>query len=178
MQLSIILLITREVHIISAVILVGSIVFNYFFLRPALNKIPPGHGVVVSQRVGTLFTIIGMSCLGLLLASGITRLILTGASSDLLNPYFYLGRYGRWIAVMFISWVAVLTDSIIMTFLLRPKLINKLTLDPNPTLVDVENRRTTQLAASNLIDRLQLINVIFGVLAILVGASLLMGGFI
>lgn len=161
----------------SAVILVGAIIFNYFFLRPSLNKIPPGHGVVVSQRVGTLFTIIGISCLGLLFVSGITRLILTGASGELFNPSFYLGRYGRWISVMVISWAVILIDSIIMTFLLRPKLTQKLALNPNPTLIDVENRRTTQLGASNLIDRLQLINVIFGVMATIVGASLLLGGF-
>lgn len=170
-------LIAREAHIISAVILVGSIIFNYFLLRPALNKIPPGHAVVVNQRVGTLFTIIGMSCLGLLFASGIIRLMLAVPLNELLNLSFYLGRYGRWMAVMFISWAVILTNSIIMTFLLRPKLTHKLTLDPNPTLADVEKRRTTQLDASNFIDQLQIINVVFGVLATLVGASLMFGGF-
>ena len=72
------MLIVREVHVLSAIILVGAIVFNYGFLRPALNKIPPAHAVVVNQRVGTIFTIIGLTCLGLLLASGITRLLLVG----------------------------------------------------------------------------------------------------
>lgn len=172
------MLIVRAVHVLSAIILVGAIVFNYVFLRPALNKIPPAHSVVVSQRVGTVFTIIGLTSLGLLLATGLTRLFLVGLWGYLLDPTFYLDRYGRWLAVMLVGWIAVLTDSLTMTFLLRPKLMQKLPLDPNPTLADVEKRRTTQLNASTLLDRLQLINLIFGALAALAGATLMLGGLV
>lgn len=172
------LLIVREVHVLSAIILVGAIIFNYTFLRPALNKIPPAHSVVVNQRVGAIFTIVGLTCLGLLLATGLTQLFLVGLWGYLLDPFFYLGRYGRWLAVMLVGWTAVLTDSLIMTFILRPKLTHKLVLNPDPTLADVEKRRTIQIAASALLDQLQLINLIFGVLAALAGASLIFGGLV
>ena len=128
------ILILRVIHVISAIILVGSIVFNYIFLRPALTKIPPAHSVVISQHVGTTFTIISLTCPGLLFATGLTRLILVGVWNNLLDLFFYLNRYSRWLAVMVFSWIAVLTDSLIMTFLLRPKLMQKLPLNPNPTL--------------------------------------------
>ena len=170
------ILILRVIHIISAIILVGSIVFNYIFLRPALNKIPPAHSVVVSQHVGTTFTIIGLTCLGLLFATGLTQLILVGLWNNLLDLFFYLSRYGLWLAVMVFSWIAVLTDSLIMTFVLRPKLMQKLPLNPNPTPEDVEKRRAIQISTSNLLDWLQLINTVFGGLAALAGASLLQGG--
>lgn len=117
------ILILRVIRIISAIILVGSIVFNYIFLRPALNKIPPAHSVVISQHVGTTFTIIGSTCLGLLFATSLTQLILVGLWNNLLDLFFYFSRYGRWLAVMVFSWIAVLTDSLTMTFILRPKMI-------------------------------------------------------
>lgn len=172
------MLIVRTVHVLSGIILVGAIIFNYTFLRPVLNKIPPAHSVVVAQRVGTIFTVVGLTCLGLLLATGLTQLFLVGLWAYLLDPFFYLGRYGRWMAVMLVGWTVVLTDSLIMTFILRPKLMQKLGLDPNPTLADVEKRRTIQLAGSTLLDRLQLINLILGALAALAGASLLLGGMV
>ena len=128
------ILILRVIHVISVIILVGYIVFNYIFLRPALTKITRAHSVVISQHVGTTFTIIGLTCLGLLFATGLTKLILVGVWNNLLDLFFYLNRYGRWLAVMVFSWTAVLTDSLIMTFLLRPKLMQKLPLSPNPTL--------------------------------------------
>lgn len=172
------LLIIRIVHVLSAIVLVGAIIFNYFFLRPTLTKIPPAYAVIVSQRVGTLFTIIGLTSLGILFASGLTRLALMGAVDDLFSLSFYFARYGRWVGVMLLSWLVVLADSLIMTFLLRPTLMRKLTVNSNPTLADAEKRRSTQLASSNLLDRLQLVNVVFGILAALAGASLMLGGII
>ena len=170
--------IIREVHVLSVIIVVGAIIFNYSFLRPALSKIPPAYSVVVTQKVGTVFTWVGLSCLGLLLVTGLTRLFLVGLWGYLLDVFSYFGRYGRWLAVMLVGWTAVLTDSLIMTFLLRPKLTHKLPLNPNPTTADVDRRRTTQIAASNLLDRLQLINLIFGALAAVAGASLIIGGLV
>ncbi|MBI4289063.1 MAG: hypothetical protein HY671_11635 [Chloroflexi bacterium] len=170
--------IVREVHVLSAIILVGAIVFNYTFVTPELNKIPAAYPVVVIQKVGTVFTWVGLTTLGLLLATDLTRLFLVGLWAYLMDPFFYPDRYGRWLAVMLVGWTAVLAGSLIMTFMLRPKLTHKLPFGPNPTPADVDRRRPARIAVSNLLDKLQPINLIFGVLVAVAGAPLIIGGLV
>ena len=69
----------RLIYIFSAAFLVGSAIFNYFLLRPALRLIPPAHAGVVAQRVGTLFTYLGWAALVLLFLRGLSRLYMLGA---------------------------------------------------------------------------------------------------
>jgi len=64
-----------------------------------------------------------------------------------------------------------------MTITLRPTLVRKLDPTANPTLSDVEARRTAQLLASGWLDRLQLVNLAGSTLALLAGASTMFGGF-
>jgi hypothetical protein len=63
-----------------------------------------------------------------------------------------------------------------MTFVLRPRLIQKLSVTANPTLADVEKRRATQIAASLWVDRLQIIIVFTSSMALIAGASAVHGG--
>jgi len=77
---------------------------------------------------------------------------------------------------MILSWLTTVTSSSIMTFTLRPRLMRKLLVGSNPTLADVEKRRTTQMESSVWLDRLQLLNVITSVLAMIAGASIMYGG--
>lgn len=167
------LLTLRIIHIFAAATLVGSVIFNYFFLRPALNLIPPAHAVVIAQRVGTLFTYSGWTAYILLLLSGVLRL---ADPFIVFKPNFYASSYGRSLGVMILSWFIAVVSSAIMTWILRPKLIKKLTVSANPTLADVEKRRTTQMAASTWLDWLQLVIVIFASLALIAGASVGFGG--
>ena len=64
----------RIIHIFAAAVWVGSVIFNFYLLRPALRLIPAAHAVVIAQRVGTLFTYTGWTALGLLVFSGVLRL--------------------------------------------------------------------------------------------------------
>jgi len=166
----------RIIHILAAAGLVGSVIFNYFLLRPALRLIPPPHAVVIAQRVGNAFTILGWSALGLLLVTGLLRLYLQGLLGALFNSQFYTTGYGRWLAVMVFFWLVTLTSSAIMTFALRPTLLKKLPVHSNPGLGDVEKRRAAQLAASRRMEQLQLVTVIAATLALVAGASIMFGG--
>ena len=163
----------RIIHIFAAAVLVGSVIFNYFLLRPALRLIPPAHAVVVAQRVGNLFTYTGWTALGLLFLSGLLRL---GDPSIILKLDFYTSGYGRSLGMMIIFWFLTVVSSTIMTFTLRPKLMKKLSVSSNPTLADVEKRRADQMYASTWMDRLQLANVITATLALVAGASIAFGG--
>ena len=170
------LLTLRIIHILAAGVLVGSVIFNYFLLRPTLRLIPPAHAVVIAQRVGTLFTYTGWTALVLLFLSGVTRLYLTGDLGILVSHELYVHGHGRSLTLMILSWFVTIVSSSIMTFALRPRLMRKLPVNSNPTLADVEKRRSTQITASNWLDWLQLLNVITSTLALIAGASIVDGG--
>jgi len=170
------LLALRLIHIFSAAFLVGAAIFNYFLLRPALRLIPPAHAVVVAQRVGTLFTYLGWTALVLLFLSGLSRLYMLGALNILADPELYTTSYGRSLGFMILFWFLTVASSTYMTFVLRPKLMNKLSVSANPTLADVEKKRAAQMSSSTLLDRFQLANVITAILALISGTSLLHNG--
>ena len=171
------LLTLRLIHISSAAFSVGAATFNYFPLRPALRLIPRAHAVVVAQRVGTLFTYLGWTALVLLFLSGLSRLYMLGALNILTDPELYTTSYGRSHGFMILFWfLTVLSSTYIMTFVPRPKLMNKLSVSANPTLADVEKRRAAQMSSSTLLDQFQLANVITAILALISGTSLLHNG--
>jgi len=170
------LLTLRIVHDLAATIWVGSVIFNYFLLRPALTLIPPAHAVVVLQQVGTLFLYTGWTALGLLFLSGALRLTFFSDPWAMVTPGMYVNSYVRSVAVMVFFWLVTVVNVAIITWLLRPRLIRKLSADAQPRLADVEKRRLAQLASSAWLDRLNLINVITSTLALIAGASIGYGG--
>jgi uncharacterized membrane protein len=170
------LLILRIIHILAASYLLGSSVYGYYLLRPALTLIPPAHSVVIAQRVGTLFTYTGWTAMVLVFLSGIFRVYLTGRLPLLFSLDLYAHGPGRALALMIFFWLVSVVSSSIMTFALRPRLIRKLLVSSNPTLADVEKRRTTQIAASKWLENLQLVNLIAWTLSAIFGASVSLGG--
>lgn len=170
------LLILRIIHDVTAGFLLGSAIYSYYLLRPALRLIPPAHSVVIAQRVGTLFTYTGWTALVLVFLSGLLRLYFTGRLGLLFTLDLYAHGPGRSLALMIFFWFLSVVSSSIMTFVLRPKLIKKLGVSSNPTLADVEKRRSVQIAASEWLERLQLINLIGWSLAVIAGASIPFGG--
>jgi uncharacterized membrane protein len=177
-MLSTLLLTLRIIHALSAAVLVGFTIFNYFILRPVLRLIPPAHAVVVAQRVGTLFTYTGWTALVLLLLTGVLRLYYTGDLEVVFTLDLYAHGHGRSLAIMILSWFVTVVTSSIMTFVLRPKVMKKLVVSANPSLADVEKRRVAQIAASAWLERLQLVIVIFSTLALIAGVSIMYGGLI
>jgi uncharacterized membrane protein len=175
-QVLTLLLILRLIHVLAAATLVGSVIFNYFLLRPTLKLIPPAHAVVIAQRVGSLFTYTGWTALILLFLSGLLRVYFTDRLWLLVSFDLYAHAPGRALALMLLFWLLTVASSSYMTFALRPKLMKKLIVSSNPTLADVEKRRQDQMTASAWLDRLQLINLITSTLALIAGASIALGG--
>jgi hypothetical protein len=94
----------RIIHIFAAAILVGSVIFNYYFLRPALTLIPPAHAVVVAQRVGTVFTYLGWVALAFLVFSGVLRLHYNEDLAQIFTLELYTTSYGRALGMMIFFW--------------------------------------------------------------------------
>ena len=166
----------RIIHIFAAAVWVGSVIFNFYLLRPALRLIPAAHAVVIAQRVGTLFTYTGWTALGLLVFSGALRLHYNEDLAQIFTLELYTTSYGRALGMMIFFWFLTVVDVAIISFVLRPRLIRKLSASSNPMLADVEKRRVTQIEASLWLDRLNLINVITSTLALIAGASAVFGG--
>jgi uncharacterized membrane protein len=166
----------RIIHIFAAAVWVGSVIFNFYLLRPALRLIPAAHAVVIAQRVGTLFTYTGWTALGLLVFSGVLRLHYNEDLAQIFTLELYTTSYGRALGMMIFFWFLTVVDVAIISFVLRPRLIKKLSASSNPKLADVEKRRITQVEASLWLDRLNLINVITSTLALIAGASAVFGG--
>ncbi len=170
------MLVLRIIHILAAAVWVGSVFFNYFLLRPALRLIPAAHAVVIAQRVGTLFLYTGWSALGLLFLSGVLRLYYTGQLELIFTLDLYAYGQGYSLAIMILAWLITVVDVAIISFVLRPMLIQKLSVSSNPRYADVEKRRAAQIAASEWLERLNLINVIASTLALIAGGSIMYGG--
>ncbi|MFQ5874304.1 MAG: hypothetical protein ACE5JL_10950, partial [Dehalococcoidia bacterium] len=162
-----VLLALRIVHILAAVVFLGGVFFYYFLLRPTLNRIPPAHAVVVNQRVGKLYAITAFTTLGLLVASGVLRLYFVGILDNALTGQFYASAYGRWFAVMIFGWLIATADTLIMTLVLRPRLLRKYPPDANPTRDEVTQRRMAQFRTSIWMDRLSLVGFASGAVAII-----------
>ncbi len=171
-------LLLRVLHILAAAALIGGVIFNYFLLRPALRFVPPAPAVVIGQRVGTAFTWLGWITLVILGLSGGLRLIVRNQFWLLFTPWEWSSNAGWALTIMFIAWLVTVGSAAWMTVILRPVLMSKLTVQSNPDLAAAEKRRAGQMAASLWLDRLQLVNVVFTILAALAGSSVMYGGWL
>lgn len=158
----------RVVHVYSAIMLVGSIVFNTVILNPALKRIPPAHSTVVSQKIGFGLMVIGTSTIVLLGLTGFTRLWLMGQLQRFLTADFLTGSYGRWIGLMAVSWFTLLITGILSGYWYQAILTKKLPYSAG--LRDLEEKRAAQEWVTLWQDRFYYLNVVAAVLAALGGA--------
>ena len=158
----------RVVHIYSAIMLVGSIVFNTAILNPALKRIPPAHSTVVSQKIGAGLMIVGTTAILLLGITGFGRLWLTGQLPNILTADFITGPYGRWIALMVFSWFVLLITGSLSGYWYKAVLTKKMPYSSG--LRDLEEKRAAQERVTLWQDRFYYLNVVAAVLAALGGA--------
>jgi uncharacterized membrane protein len=172
------LMILKIVHTSSGALLAGSVFFNLLIMLPPLRKLPVTEQVIVNVGVGTRMTYLAWATLSVQIVTGILRLWGMDKIGQLLTADFWLGSYGRWLAVMIFCWLVVVGNQIVMTFVLRPLLTSRLGTNPPPTTSMMQTRRSSQTAASGIIDQLHLVNVIAAGLAVIAGSSLMFGGII
>jgi len=171
-----VLITLRILHIVAAAALVGSVIFHYLIVRRAFGLIPPAHAVVIGQRIGTEFNYLGWTSMAVLGVTGCLRLALDGRLPRIITAQFYAAGGGRAIGLMIVGWLVSVASAAAMTVLLRPVLMSKLKVESNPDLSDVERRRAAQVVANQWMGRLQLVSLVFGLLAVIGGASAMYGG--
>jgi len=158
----------RVIHIYSAIVLTGAIVFNTIILMPALRRIPAAHSAVVGGKIGAGLMLLGGTAIALLGISGFALMGLDGTLSKLVTVEFLVGSYGRWIGLMVLAWLVFVVTSTVSGIWYRTILTRKLPYSAG--LNELEQRRAMQARISKWQDRLAYINLTLGVLAVLGGA--------
>lgn len=158
----------RVVHVFSAIVLVGFVVFNTVVLQPALKRIPPAHSTVVSQKIGFGMMIGGTVSLLLLGVSGFTRLWLTGQLGRFFTLEFATGPYGRWVMLMVVGWLFLAVTGALSGYWYQAILTKK--LEYSAGLRELEEKRAAQERVTLWQDRFYYANVAAAILAALGGA--------
>jgi uncharacterized membrane protein len=153
----------RAVHIYSAIVLVGSIIFNTGVLMPALRRIPPAHSAVVSQKIGAGLMWMGGAAIVLLGITGFSRLWLMGELPALFSTEAFREPRLRWTMLMAGSWMILLITGTLSATWYRTILTKK--LDYSAGLRELEERRAVQAKVSAWQDRLAYINLTLAILA-------------
>lgn len=171
-----VLLVLRVLHIVAACALVGSVLFHYVILRRAFGLIPPAYAVVIGQRVGNEFNLLGWLTLVTLGLTGLARVLIDGRFFQLLVPDFYGEGAARSLGLMVLGWSVSVFAALVMTFELKPVLMSKLPWRSAPELADVVRRQAQQATANRWMGRLQIVTLVFSLLSVIAGASVAYGG--
>jgi hypothetical protein len=153
----------RAVHIYSAIVLVGAIIFNTGVLMPALRRIPPAHSAVVSQKIGAGLMWLGGTAIALLGVTGFSRLWLMGELPGLFSIQAFHNPRLRWTMLMAGSWLILAITGTLSGIWYRTILIRK--LDYSAGLRELEERRAVQAKVSAWQERLAYINLALAILA-------------
>jgi hypothetical protein len=100
----------RLIYIFSAAFLMGSAIFNYFLLRPALRLIPPAHAVVVAQR-GDSLHLPRLGRVGFAFPPRIIAPLYAGRPEYRHDPELYTTSYGRSLGFMILFWFLTVASS-------------------------------------------------------------------
>lgn len=161
------------VHLLSAIVLVGSMFFNAAILGPALKRIPPAQAAAVADKIGAGLRIAGPASLVLLGVSGFFRLNSLGILREFFTFDFMISKIGSRLWLMFGSWLALVVTGTVSAIWYERILARKLPYSAG--LRELEERRAAQEKISGWQERLNLINATLGFLAVLGGAMYLAG---
>jgi hypothetical protein len=167
MRTAVLFRILRVIHIYSAIVLVGAIVFNTGVLMPALRRIPPAHAAVVSQKIGAGLMWLGGSAILLLGITGFARARILGEIPVIFTMGAFETARLKWTALMAYSWLMLFFTGTLSGFWYGTILTNKLPYAAG--LRELEERRAAQAKVSAWQDRLAYINLTLAVLAALGG---------
>ncbi len=159
--------ILRLIHIYSAIVLVGAIIFNTVILMPALRRISPAQSAVVSQKIGGGLMMLGGSAIVLLGVTGFLRLWLLGMLPAMFSRVAFAMPHLRWILLMMVTWFGLLITGTLSGIWYRTVLTKKLPYSAG--LRDLEVRRAAQEKVALWQERLAYFNLALALLAALGG---------
>jgi uncharacterized membrane protein len=167
-------------HIASIAAYAGGAFVMEFVLTPAQKAVPPAQARIVGEKTSGRYLLVAWSALGMLFVTCVTRLVLTHQLG--LTPPFFRDRlnlgdpYGRTTLALFVVWLILVSNGSILTFKIRPKLVQK--FDPGTGAQRVAATQKDQEKWANWASRIVRIDLGLAVVAIVLGVSLRFGGFV
>ncbi|HJP41260.1 MAG TPA: CopD family protein [Dehalococcoidia bacterium] len=167
-------------HAASWSVHVGGALTMEWVLRHAQRTMPPSQVAEVCKNAGMRYRWVA---LGALLAAGATGLLMLLSIDDaelagrIGNPALDLGdEYGRTLLVLAVAWFALLFAVCAMAFWAHPAQRRRSHPSMSKDEIKLERQRVGQ--AIQTMDRILKFELILGIVAIGLGASLNAGGFI
>ena len=110
------------IHILSAIVWIGGMLFLALVVVPTTRGLPPGDRVALFGAIGRRFRTVGWVCIGLLLATGTINSIYRGVTWDNLGTADLWGSaFGRTLAVKLGVVAVLLALSVYHDFIIGPR---------------------------------------------------------
>ncbi len=167
-------------HIASIAAYAGGAFVMEFVLTPAQKAVPPAQARIVGEKTSGRYLLVAWTALATLFVTCVARLVLTDQLA--FAPPFFRNRltltdpYGRTTLALFVVWLILVGNGLVLTFKIRPKLAQK--FDPGAGAQKVAATQKDQEKWANWASRLVRIDLGLAVLAIVLGVSLRFGGLI
>lgn len=178
--MSLALAVLTFLHIASIAAYAGGAFVMEFVLTPAQKAVPPAQSRIVGEKTSGRYLVVAWTALGMLFITCVARLMLTHLLS--LTPPFFRDRltlgdsYGRTTLALFVVWLVLVSNGLILTFKIRPKLVQK--FDPGAGAQTVAATQKDQEKWAAWASRIVRIDLGLAVVAIVLGVSLRFGGLI
>ncbi len=153
----------RVVHVGSTALYMGGAVIVTLALRRGLRLIPPAQAGIIGHRVATDFTYLAWLALLGWGGSGYWLLERSGRA-DFTSPHtlFIDGdqlQGSGWMLVLMISaWLVMVINSLLITFVYRPRLTRRLNPDAAPAVV--QRAQKDMQGAVRIIEIMALVNLL------------------
>lgn len=167
------------IHDLAIATYVGGAIAMEFILGPAQRAIPPAQAQVMGEKTSERFLLIVWISLILILLTGVWRLYLKGllGGTSFFTPPLTLDfAYGRTALALFIIWIVLAVNGALITFVFRPRLTSRMTAGVSQS--QAASSRDSMMSAATWIEWLTRVDLVFALLAVLLGASLVWGGLI
>ncbi len=164
----------RVAHTGAVALYIGGAIIVTIALRRAQTAIPPAQAAIIGNIVGTQFTYISWLSLATWVASGYW-LLARGGWADVASPYTLfvapdlLEEGNGWMMILMIaSWLGMVINGILITFVLRPRLTKR--LNPSQASPEAASRLQQEITASaRLVELLAFANLLLCIAATLAG---------
>ncbi len=157
-------------HILSAIIWIGGMLFLALVVVPATRGLPPAERASVFGAVGRRFRAVGWGCIGVLIVTGVVNLTYRGVTVEsLLTTQFWGSPFGTTLALKLAVVAVMLGLSAYHDFVIGPRSINILKLagsEASPALL-TEARRLR--ARASIVGRVEtLLALVVLILAVMI----------
>lgn len=141
------------VHVLAAMTWIGGMAFLVLVVVPVTRRLPDRRlAVRLIRDTGRRFRTVGWACLLVLLATGVTNLLLRGIGPSLwVRPDFWAGPFGQTLAwkLVFVGAIGLL--SLVHDFLVGPRASERLDRDPADPAAQRLRRTAAWMGRLNLL---------------------------